>query len=417
MLLFSIQWWILERFRLKRASPVWVWVVAILYALWSNLHPGFVMGMALLGLYASIELIQRKSTRGIVRVVIAGLATLINPYGWHLYGILIEHVRQLAGLQLIIHEWMSPTLSNRWMLGFWALLFTVYPVVLLRYIKDRKVPVEDLIALALFSIAASRHNRLFLYFNTIGIPLTVCHGSALTQNVKIKLTAQISATAAALAYFGFWIYPEFTVTQAFNPKYVPEQIAGFLKRQKGILGGHRYAAPLHWGGYLGFELQTDYPTFIDGRYIFYPLNVEMIRALDTPESYHAVLNHYGIDIVLDRLVPKLIDVQMKGNGNRSSHIIRPYYVTWLPEKDWALVYWNLKGLIFVRRASVPKKWLDDNEYRLLRPFDDSATEWIMTRENGSWKRLSSELDRFSKLSPDDPSGPRLRAWLKELQAA
>ena len=148
---------------------------------------------------------------------------------------------------------------------------------------------------------------------------------------------------------------------------------------------------------MGYELSPAYPEFIDGRYIFYPLFIEMTRARETPESYRAFLARRGIDIVADRLLPD--------------------YRGLLPQMDGALVDWNLRGALFVRRAAVPAAWLDRSEYRLLRPFEDEKTEGLLRRGAASWARRSAEVDRFEALSPDDPSGPAQRAWVQSLRPA
>ncbi|HEY2525755.1 MAG TPA: hypothetical protein VGI29_11900 [Candidatus Binataceae bacterium] len=66
-----------------------LWLVPPMFALWANLHGGFFVGLAAMGLYTAVRgaqaLAQGKGMRDAVRLAAltsaAALATLINPYG------------------------------------------------------------------------------------------------------------------------------------------------------------------------------------------------------------------------------------------------------------------------------------------------------------------------------------------------
>lgn len=417
LLFFMLEWWLLEARRLGRGPTTLIGILLPVYVLWANLHPGFVIGLALLGIYAAVDAVGRRSFGLIGWTLAAGAVTLINPFGWDLYRVIAEHARQMSGLEAHINEWMAPALANLWMLPFWFILFTAFIAVLLRYLADRQVPAEHLMALGFFSLAASEHNRFSLYFNVIGTSLAACHLAGLKRefSVRWKLSWRIGAWAGLMAYCVLWIAPDFTHWEAFVPKYVPNRIVEFLRQEQEVMGGHRWVSPLHWGGYISYELYPKFPAFIDGRYIFYPLMMEMIQAADSGEEYQVFLDRYAIDIVADRIVAQFFQQMVSLPDGQKVQTIRPSYFDLLPEKEWALVYWNLRGMVFVRRSAFPKAWIERNEFRLLRPFDDATTELLLSRKAVSWKRLSEEMDRFSAFSPDDPSVPALRAWVEGLR--
>lgn len=91
-------------------SPRAIWILPFLMALWVNLHGGFLAGVGVVGVYAALDLLKRLRNGWIwsfqsVRLPILGLltllATLANPYGYHLHLMLWDH---LATEQFVV-EW------------------------------------------------------------------------------------------------------------------------------------------------------------------------------------------------------------------------------------------------------------------------------------------------------------------------
>jgi hypothetical protein len=73
----------------------WLWLVVPLFTLWANVHGSFRVGLVILWVYLAVRAVEALSQRGqagwgLVRRmalmgVVAGAATLINPYGPWLY--------------------------------------------------------------------------------------------------------------------------------------------------------------------------------------------------------------------------------------------------------------------------------------------------------------------------------------------
>jgi hypothetical protein len=78
----------------------WWWLVP-LFAIWANLHGGFAVGLAVVLLYLAFH----RSWRLAGWLGLAGLATLVNPYGW---GVYVEIWRTMSDSHLrdTIVEWM-----------------------------------------------------------------------------------------------------------------------------------------------------------------------------------------------------------------------------------------------------------------------------------------------------------------------
>ena len=84
-----------------------------LFVAWSNLHPAFVLGLILLSIYAFCAVVENKfcllSARiPLAAVLLAILATAVNPYGFALHAAALELGRSEFFMNLNI-EWLAPT--------------------------------------------------------------------------------------------------------------------------------------------------------------------------------------------------------------------------------------------------------------------------------------------------------------------
>ena len=64
-----------------------------------------------------------------------------------------------------------------------------------------------------------------------------------------------------------------------------------------------------------------------------------------------------------------IMIKKKLPSGRSVVFWRPAYLFYLPKKDWAVIYWDYRVVVLVRRRAVDPAWLAGTEYRYFRPAD------------------------------------------------
>jgi hypothetical protein len=71
------------------------WIFALLFCLWANSHGGWIVGLAMLGVWAGVEGLRDRSTlpRWTIVAAAAIAGTLVTPYGWRLYAFMLETVR------------------------------------------------------------------------------------------------------------------------------------------------------------------------------------------------------------------------------------------------------------------------------------------------------------------------------------
>jgi hypothetical protein len=119
---FSLLWFVaLERWE-QPTAPRWLrWFFPVSMVLWVNLHAGWIFGLALLGLYTVVALIESLRTAdpfSRIRtwkrvhtlswvVVCSTLATFVNPYGWRIHA----HIYHYLGDRYLmdrIEEFQSP---------------------------------------------------------------------------------------------------------------------------------------------------------------------------------------------------------------------------------------------------------------------------------------------------------------------
>lgn len=401
---FVLEWWMLEARRLRRASAVPIWLIVPIYALWANLHPGFIYGGILLGIYVAGEVVRERRFELAGWGLVCAAATLINPYGWRLYELLWQHVLDMGELQIYISEWRRMDITNVLLWPFWGVLCLAFAAVFWRYAKDRKVPVEHLLALGFFSLSAANHNRMAVYFAPVGIALIACHLPSMpwTYRARWRTSGIGFATLALMIFFGVKLAPSLVQGEPFIPRYVPDQLIRFLIKERPMLRGRRMMNPWEWGGYFGYYLYPDLQVFFDGRsYIFHPLLKLMVEAAKSPETYQAFMGRYKIDIVTGKFTKQMLKASFALPKGTRIETLRPNYIVFLPENNWALVHWDRQGMVFVRRSAFPKKWVEVNEYRIFRPFDETATSLLVQNGAVSWSRLSREFERFVKESPGE----------------
>ena len=94
-----------------------LFLVAPVFALWANLHGGWVVGLGFLGMWALLAAVRKRLTWGMAlgAPALALAASLLNPYGWGLWRFLWETVGFDRG---DITEWqwilVAPSLLVPW---------------------------------------------------------------------------------------------------------------------------------------------------------------------------------------------------------------------------------------------------------------------------------------------------------------
>lgn len=169
---------LLDLFR-QRPSR-WAWVLPGLFAIWVNLHGGFMLGLAVVALWAACDVWEARRAGGVAVARIrrnlallaaCALATLLNPNGWRGAVYPLHYVG--TGLAATIREERPGNLDSPYA---WVHVLLVAALLSLLAMRWRRVPLAHratgllLAALSLprlagiaLPFAAERHAPLFLF--------------------------------------------------------------------------------------------------------------------------------------------------------------------------------------------------------------------------------------------------------------
>ena len=369
-------------FGLAIVSWVWVrvhhghaevsWTLPLVFLIWSNVHGGFTAGFFYLGLTLALSLIVgivaegavpgmgallRRSdepilARGVlgrvaVIVLISALATLLNPYGWHLHREIYQSLSDRFMLQ-VLHEWQpvsSETLAGRWFLGYVGVL-----AVLMMGWYRRVEPIRMTVLMVFLGLAV-RHFRNIPFFLLLSVPLL----AELLQRVGDQLQvlgqsrawlrrlAALVLPAVVAGLLGF-LGPDHlqgvaraarAPAEYFQQTGYPIEAALWAQRHRERVGTRLYNE-YGDGGFLLWWL-PEHKIFVDGRmpawrlgdrWVFY--DYVLLTTGDPPAL--GVLQKYGVDWGIVK------------KDSALAHALQG-------RPEWESVYDDRKVVIFVKRAT------------------------------------------------------------------
>lgn len=125
------------------------WFLPLLFFLWANAHPSFFLGPLILIIYGVKKPLP-------FFFIISVAATLINPFGWRIYGEIIQHLRSPLGT--MIAEWTRP--GDQQLI---LLIISFLMAIILFFLKKdfRNYKFLLLIIFGLFAFSARRNLPLF----------------------------------------------------------------------------------------------------------------------------------------------------------------------------------------------------------------------------------------------------------------
>jgi len=254
----------------NRGRIAWLLPLPLLFALWANLHIQFVYGLGILGVFALERSLAKVlkwpcDARLPVRwwcaaLVASTLATLVNPYGWRLYIVVLQYTFQSAPLQLI--KEMLPMQFRS--ITDWAALFLAMSALYSLASSGRK----NLLMMSLLVVSCwfGFHTSRDAWFLAVVSALVIADSSGLAEAgmAKIRWTQWAIALPLSLA-LAFAVLASPAVSPAAlrdaADKRFPEKASAYV--QSHALPGPLYN-PYDWGGYLIWRL-PGMPVSIDGR--------------------------------------------------------------------------------------------------------------------------------------------------------
>lgn len=282
--------------RLRQGTRWIIWLLPPIFLLWANLHGGFTAGLFLLavviGLNWCVAMVfrvwpdaqRRLDERDLpspdlwpltLATGLAGLATLLNPYGWRLHQEILDSLANQFMVSML-QEWQPPSLET-----LAGRLFVIYlggltVAAVLWYRRLEPVRIGVFVA---FLFVACRHLRNIPIFLIVSLPLAVellqigygRMASALKLRQRGSAWGGLGVTVA-LALLLVVLGPDhlrdvwrFGVTPdvAFRQTSYPIEAVEWIRAHRDRLGSR----PVHdyqYGGFLLWQV-PGIKTFIDGR--------------------------------------------------------------------------------------------------------------------------------------------------------
>jgi len=324
---------------------------------WANCHPGFLIGLGLIGIYLtgtiieylfldkSNNLISKTVQTNRLKTLSATLAlniitTLCNPYGFGLYSYISHYLFKTNSIIGATDEFLSPVFHGGMQPALLEALFAFFIIGLA--INKTRISLSDLfvyIVFAYLSLSAQRNMALYvivalpiiarLYSDTIfsstGGKLyeqlnefwrrLITKFEALNKDFTINerlcsvhlLPIIVSALLIGAALNGGQAFGFNILNIGFPQKNIPGKTLSIIKDLR--LDPKQGMAFDNWGGILRYKL--DYPVFIDDRADFYgeQFYTEYVGMVQALPGWQNKLDKYQINWVLmphnNRLINEL----------------------------------------------------------------------------------------------------------------
>ena len=310
---------------LEPGKPVRLLWFLLLFALWTNLHPGFLFGLGILGVMTVGDLFEatvgnvedRAAWRHAARyhgaaLALGSLATLVNPYGIGLHMHSIGHLGN-AEMMTATSEFRSPDFHSSVGIVFLGILLIALAAVGSR--RSRLSAPTLLIFLATVALSL-RSWRYISLFGLVALPMLAiavtddwerwvpqvlrAPGRALADGDRLARRGIVAlvfvGALAGLALYSGEGRPRQYIADQFSPKGFPVEAVKFARANR--LSGRLYN-DYKWGGYLTLAW-PEQRVFIDGLADFYGNRIfrDYRHVAGLRPGWRDVLDRWHIDLVL-----------------------------------------------------------------------------------------------------------------------
>jgi hypothetical protein len=276
ILFFAIELNILVGVRHSRRYRVLLFL-PLLFALWANLHIQFIYGLFVLGLFALEDPLNRLAHRRtavneeqdkplpVRRMALITAAclivTLVNPYHFRIYLVVLDYVRQ-PGLYNLIREYAA--MNFRTAPNWFVLFFTLGATFALG--RHRVVSPFWILLVLVGALVSFRSARDAWFVVTIAVVVICSSRSAALVNKRYVLSK--AETLVVTAAVGILLLLAARVAHVSEGDFQIAVARTYPVEAANVVEERGYPGPLYnhynWGGYLIWRLPR-LPVSIDGR--------------------------------------------------------------------------------------------------------------------------------------------------------
>lgn len=271
-----------------------MWLLPLLMVVWVNVHGGFLVGFVLLGAFflaagwswlrvkeGSLEEVLQKNaaTRRLRSLSAVGVlsvaASLVNPYGWNLYGHIYSYLSNRF-LMDHVEEFQSPNFHGAAQKCFLALLLVTLAVLAC---KGRELRLSEGL-IVLFAVYAGLYASRNIPVSSILLVMIVAPlvpaklGAGFLRRMFAVEAGQrghmwpLLAIVVTLlvAVNGGRFGSKLVMDAHFGSKRMPVEAVNYME-QNGVSGP--VLGPDYWGGYLIYRLYPKAQVVVDDRHDMY----------------------------------------------------------------------------------------------------------------------------------------------------
>ena len=263
-----------------RGRRRWLWGIPIVFALWANLHGGVLAGLAIVIVWSFVHIAAavyrtHKICPSILAfggsVIVAAIATLLNPYGGRLFHFLVQPA---TFIRPEITEWQPTNIMSLYGVMYLVFLAMAMAGCLYSRRERRLSPIAVLCCMALAPLLAYRHGPLF----GLAIPLLAGEHigdawnrwSSKASSVLGKRTeAWVQRCLAGLAIAAASVALYLSLPYIKCIRIDPVRGISFPARAVAVLGKSgaegNLAIEFNWGEYAIWHLSPRFKVSLDGR--------------------------------------------------------------------------------------------------------------------------------------------------------
>jgi hypothetical protein len=335
-LLFVVIWmWILDS--VEKGRKRLLWLLPPLMILWTNLHGGFFVGILLTGTYGLGHLLEnlfakdagsrahlvRTACLYLFTAAACAVASLVNPYTYHLHQHILEYLRDSNQLDSVI-EFQTISFHSPPAIFFEIMLVLAACAAIYELRRRRFAPALLIVGWAHLALFAARNIPLFALIaapfiastfsnllemardNSSQAPTWMYKSLQTLQEVGREMTildrpwrmhVPVIATGLALCTIISVHAQSFKLRAEYDPKRYP---AGALRLLGTTADDRRIFSDDEWGDYLAYQLYPTGRVFVDGRSDFYGGQFvrKYLDILGVKHDWQGKLDRYGVDTIL-----------------------------------------------------------------------------------------------------------------------
>ena len=320
--------------RTRFAGIPWLVLLPVLTVLWTNLHGGFLVGVAMIAVFGAAELLQillaaqsegraaglDRAKKYLLSALACLVASLLNPYTYHLHVHVLRYLRDpyqaehiMEFLSVSFHHpiaiFFETMLAGGVLAGAWYARHGsfVEPLLLLLWahaalLSARNIPIFMIVAAPMVAAAAAAGLR----------HLPAAPVAAWLQQVAVRFNRIVRETSetdaigrwhlaslAGLALVAALLYAPHP-PKGFRAEFDPQRYPAGAVIALGQYPAARVFTFDQWGDYLIYRLYPRSKVFVDGRSDFYgdDFETKLLAVLNVNYGWDQTLARFGVDTVL-----------------------------------------------------------------------------------------------------------------------